>query len=214
MTENLLVSAMKDSLVDEWEGTVADLMECSIDSILKDGVLKDIPVVGIAMSVCKTGLLIREKHFMKELLLFIKALNSDQVSREKILEHKRMLDLNPKRAEKELEGIILILDTHIADAQSVRLGYFYKAYIIKEISWEQFEELKQVNQRIFEEDVKVLINLLKEEKVKENYRAFRLIGLGLAAERQIGYADGVLNLTTDEYEITELGRIFLKYMKE
>lgn len=24
MTENLLVSAMKDSLVDEWEGTVAD----------------------------------------------------------------------------------------------------------------------------------------------------------------------------------------------
>ena len=55
MTENLLVSAMKDSLVDEWEGTVADLMECSIDSILKDGVLKDIPVVGIAMSVCKTG---------------------------------------------------------------------------------------------------------------------------------------------------------------
>lgn len=125
-----------------------------------------------------------------------------------------MLDLNPKRAEKELEGIILILDTHIADAQSVRLGYFYKAYIIKDISWEQFEELKQVNQRIFEEDVKVLINLLKEEKVKENDRAFRLIGLGLAAERQIGYADGVLNLTTDEYEITELGRIFLKYMKE
>ena len=119
-----------------------------------------------------------------------------------------MLDLNPKRAEKELEGIILILDTHIADAQSVRLGYFYKAYIIKDISWEQF------NQRIFEEDVKVLINLLKEEKVKENYRAFRLIGLGLAAERQIGYADGVLNLTTDEYEITEFGRIFLKYMKE
>ena len=46
-----------------------------------------------------------------------------------------MLDLNPKRAEKELEGIILILDTHIADAQSVRLGYFYKAYIIKDISW-------------------------------------------------------------------------------
>ena len=74
--------------------------------------------------------------------------------------------------------------------------------------------MKQVNQRIFEEDVKVLINLLKEEKVKENYRAFRLIGLGLAAERQIGYADGVLNLTTDEYEITEFGRIFLKYMKE
>ncbi len=30
MTENLLVSAMKDSLIDEWEGTVADLMECSI----------------------------------------------------------------------------------------------------------------------------------------------------------------------------------------
>ncbi len=32
-----------------------------------------------------------------------------------------MFDLNPKRAEKELEGIILILDTHIADAQSVLL---------------------------------------------------------------------------------------------
>lgn len=85
--ENLLVSAMKDSLADEREGTVAGF----------DG----------------------------------------------------MLDLNPKRAEKELEGIILILDTHIADAQSVRLGYFYKAYIIKEIPWEQFEELKQVNQRNF-----------------------------------------------------------------
>ena len=50
--------------------------------------------------------------------------------------------------------------------------------------------------------------------MKENYRVFRLIGLGLVAEKQIGYADGVLNINTDEYEITGFGRIFLKYMKE
>ena len=157
MTEKLLIPAIKNSLVKEWEGTIDDILEVSVDSILKEGVLRDIPIVGTVNAICKTGVHIREKHLLKETLLFVEALNEGTVSKEKIQIHKERLDSNPKMAEKELERIILILDSHISNNQSVRLGHFYRAYINGAISWDKFSELMQANQRIFEEDVNSLI---------------------------------------------------------
>lgn len=212
MTEELLIPAMKNSLVKEWEGTIEDILEVSVDSILKGGVLRDIPIVGTVNAICKAGVHIREKHLLKETLLFVEVLNEGTVSKEKIQIHKERLDSNPKMAEKELERILLILDSHISNNQSVRLGHFYRAYINGAISWEKFSELMQANQRIFEEDVNSSISLNTGLEFKGSYKGLRLSSLGLIKVKEPTLVEESLIINNQDYELTGFGKMFLQHM--
>lgn len=212
MEEKLLIPAMKDSLIKDWEGTIEDLLEVPLDDVLDDSILKDIPIVGTVSAICKTGIRIREKHLVKETLLFVKALNEGGLSKEKILKYKEALDSNPKRTKKELERIMLILDSHISSNQSVRLGHFYKAYINNAISWEKFSELMQANQRIFEEDVKSLVSLDKGFEFKGSYKGLRLSSLGLIKTKEPTLINETLVIDNLDYELTGFGKMFIQHM--
>ena len=52
-----------------------DLVEVGLDQIIKNGVLKDIPVVNTLVSVLKTGIGLREAVFVKKLYRFLFELN-------------------------------------------------------------------------------------------------------------------------------------------
>lgn len=212
MTEKLLIPAIKNSLVKEWGGTIDDFLEVPLDSILEESVLRDIPIVGTIGAICKTGIHIRERHLLKETLLFVESLNEGAVSKEKIQRHKEKLDSNPKMAEKELERILLILDSHISNNQSVRLGHFYRAYINGAISWDKFSELTQANQRIFEEDVNSLISLNKGFEFKGSYKGLRLSSLGLIRVKEPTLVNESLIIHDQEYELTGFGKMFLQHM--
>lgn len=212
MKEELLIPAMKDSLVNEWEGTIEDILEVSVDTILNEGVLRDIPIVGVVNAICKTGLRIREKHLVKETLLFVKALNEGTVSKEKIKRHKEILDSNPKMADKELERILLIIDSHISNEQSIRLGHFYRAYINGAISWDKFSELSQANQRIFEEDVNSLVSLNAGLEFKGSYKGLRLSSLGLINMKEPTVVNENFIINSQDYKLTGFGKMFLQHM--
>lgn len=212
MAEDLLIPAMKNSLIREWDGTIEELLEVSLDSILEEGLLRDIPIVGTVNAICKTGVRIREKHLIKETLLFIKALNEGQISKEKVQRYKEMLDSDSERAEKELERILLILDSHISSSQSIRLGHFYKTYVNNAISWDKFSELMQANQRIFEEDVNSLLGLKKGLELKGSYKGLRLSSLGLIKIKEHTLVDKTLILSNQDYELTGFGKMFLQHM--
>lgn len=212
MSDKLLISALKNSLIKEWEGTIEDILEVSVDSILEEGLLRNIPIVGTVNAICKTGLHIRERHFVKETLLFVNALNEGMLSKEKIERHKETLDSNPEMAEKELERILLIIDSHISSNQSVRLGHFYRAYINGAISWDKFSELTQVNQRIFEEDVNLLISLNSGLEFKGSYKGLRLSSLGLISVKEPTLVNENLIVNNQDYELTGFGKMFLQHM--
>ncbi|MDF4560139.1 hypothetical protein P3494_26935, partial [Vibrio parahaemolyticus] len=65
--EESLVSTMGQRL----GGTGTELAEIAIDSVLDDGVLKDIPVVGTAVSLYQTGVAVRERQYVKKLVTFL-----------------------------------------------------------------------------------------------------------------------------------------------
>ena len=52
-----------------------EYLELAIDEFLKDGILKDIPVVNTLTSVFKTGKNIRDAYFYKKLTYFLYHMN-------------------------------------------------------------------------------------------------------------------------------------------
>lgn len=59
---------------------------------------------------------------MKNLVIFINELNSGEIDRKKLNKYKEELRQNPKKAEKELGRILIILEQKIDNIKSLILG--------------------------------------------------------------------------------------------
>lgn len=221
-----LVPSMRETLFDsslDGLGDVfADYAELGIDSILQDGLLKDIPIFGTIIGLCKTGASIRERNFLRQTARFISSFKSGTIDPRKLEAHKRKLGANPKEAEDELGRVILLLDRTIEAKQSEVLGRFYRAFVAGSITWKKFVELSEVNSRMFLDDYVELWNVSKgvprrNEHASERraYRIQRLVSLGLITESYAEVVDGNLRLPpSDErrYSLTSLGRTFTSFM--
>ena len=136
--------------------TGKEFAEIAHDSVLNDGVLKDIPIVGAIAGFCKFGISIREKNLLKQTLEFINAFNSGTISPERLTKYKNEIETNPKKAEKDLGRCLSILNSTIERVPSRLLGRLYNSYVKGAISWDKFVELSDASQRLFVEDIRHL----------------------------------------------------------
>ena len=166
-----LVPALKNTLFSSTHEVVSEYVELGIDALLESEVLKGIPVVNTIAAICKTGYNLRERNLIKQTLTFISEFNSGSIPQEKLDEHRKKLDADPKEAEKELSRVLIILGNQIDEIQSKVLGSFYASYVKGAISWEKFCELTEANRRMFVSDYALLF----EAAIKVD----RLISLGL-----------------------------------
>ena len=120
MSEDKIVESFRSSIAESAVDLGAELAEVGLDSILDEGVLKDIPFISTAIGVYKIGATIKERHYIKKLARFIDAFNKgidDADMRERI--KSRFLD--EKASKKELEYILLLID-RILDSLYNKLG--------------------------------------------------------------------------------------------
>ena len=61
------------------------IAEASIDSVLKDGILKDVPIINFLTGLWKIGVTINDYLFLKKLLLFLNELRTYLLLSEKKL---------------------------------------------------------------------------------------------------------------------------------
>jgi len=163
-----------------------EIIELGIDAILKDGLLKDVPIVGAFTAVLKFGYNIYDRNLLKQTLVFISTMNDGTISEEKLSEYKRKLQEDPKLAEKELGRTVLFLNKHVEYTQSRALARFHQAYVNQEITWEQLSELAVANERMFAGDYQILLELHRTDGVEkykgEVYQVDRLVSLGLVSK--------------------------------
>ena len=62
MDENNLSFSMSQSITEECSELVSSIAEVTLDSVLEDGLLKDIPIIASAISIYKLGISLREWH--------------------------------------------------------------------------------------------------------------------------------------------------------
>ena len=182
---NEIVPEFNDSLVIDSSDIVGDYLELGIDSILENDSLKEIPIIKTFISVGKITKSIRERSLIKNLAIFINELNSGKINKEKLSRHREELRKNPKKAEKELGRILIILEQTIDNIKSSILGKLYKSYINQEIDWDIFIEFSEITNRLFMFDINILKVMWSQayntyiEQKDDNFRIERMYSLGI-----------------------------------
>jgi hypothetical protein len=132
-----LSNSLKDTISSsELKNIGLDIGEITIDSILKDGVLKDIPIIGSLAGIWKTGIAVNDYLFLRKLVAFLN--ESSKLSEKKRL--KLIENLEDDSYQKEAgEKLIAIIDNLETKSRAVLLGkalnLFGQGVITKEAFW-------------------------------------------------------------------------------
>lgn len=211
---NEIVPEFNDSLVIDSSDIVSDYLELGIDSILDNDSLKEIPIIKTFIGVGKITKSIRERNLMKNLVIFINELNSGNIDKEKLKKHKEELNQNPKKAEKELGRILIILEQTIDNLKSSILGKLYKAYINQEIDWDLFVEFSEITNRLYINDLSILSLIFKNQlsdtsNRSDLYRIERLNSLGVVGLAPKAIFIGTNASRQDSYiTLNQIGKIY------
>lgn len=148
--ESLVVSVSKAGAGD----IAAEASEIALDSILDEGLLKDVPVFGWLIKSYSVARTIQERLFLKKIANFL-------IGTKDIPEADRMSFLDQISADPEFsksvgESLVLLLDRHEDFQKSVILGRAFSRYVCKEIDYPMFLKLAKTIDLAFIEDLKNL----------------------------------------------------------
>ena len=154
-----IIPSFKESLFDGIGGSIAELGELGIDSILDDGIIKELPIVNLLIGIKNTAQNIHDRNLLKQTLEFIKEFNAGTINEEKLQKYKEMLEEDFNKAEEELGRVIIILNNTIETEKSKMLANLYRNFINGNINWEEFREFSEIVRMLFLKDVTYLRNI-------------------------------------------------------
>lgn len=179
-----LVDDFEKSLFNSSKDVISDYLEIGIDSLMNEGILKEIPIVNTIVGVLKIGKNVHDRNLLKQTLTFINEFNNNKISHDKLKQYKITIENNPKRCEEELGRILLLLNNFIDKEKSIMLAKIFKVYIEKIINWNEFCEYSEIINRLFIQDIN-LLNMIYDGRVTDTtnrgdlYRVERLNSLGI-----------------------------------
>lgn len=124
-----------------------EIGETILDSILEEGILKDIPVFSIFWNLAKTGISIKDKLFAKKIYKFLTELqNISQIERENFISE---VEESQDYEAKVGETLLLIIDKCDDMKKSSIMGKLFSAAIQRQISYIEFLKLSSIVNRAF-----------------------------------------------------------------
>ena len=172
---------MSQSITEECSELVSSIAEVTLNSVLEDGLLKDVPIIASAISIYKLGNSLRERHGILKLYHFVKAFNNgmqDERQREKyILDFQN----DQKIRNKELAYLMVVLDKYINLDKPQMLAKTYLSYLNGEITWNEVMKYSEVIDRLLPGDFELLAVGMRENVNYQNVDdgILRLVALGL-----------------------------------
>ena len=211
-----LLSDFRDSIfTDAFNSYGGDIIETGVDSLLGDGLLKDVPVINTIMGVIKTVLSIRERMFLKNTIVFLSSFNNGTAESDKVDAYKTKLS-DDAQAPKEMERVVLLLNQYVDTIKSRYLALMYKKYVFGEYDWSKFCELSDILSRLFLEDILTIKEIYNSENhtakyhilsIPYNVRRLESIGLVELYGTYARFGDRLLQAETMCAELTINGKI-------
>ena len=132
-----------------------DLAETFTDSMLEDGILKDIPIIGTIVGLSKFGINVRDRLFLKKVITFLLELKDiPSIERIKMISE---IDNDPKYKIKIGEKLLYILDKCEDHEKAKLTSILFKSYIREQINYADFLKSAKVIENCFMEDLKNFI---------------------------------------------------------
>ena len=150
---NSLDKTLKDS---DLHNVTAGLSEVLIDSLIEDGIAKDIPIIGTIVGLGKVALGIRERLFLKKIIYFISELKEIPTSKR----HKMIdkIDSSQKYRIKVGEKLLYIIEKCEDHEKSKIIAYLFSAFIEGMLTYDEFLRSASVVEKIIPEDLIKFVN--------------------------------------------------------
>ena len=197
-----------------------ELAETAFDSITDDGLLKDIPVLGILAKSRSAYIAIKDRIFIKKLEAFLNALDGiEQAKRETFL--KDLEDSDER--ERTGERLILILDRQDDLKKADLIGWIFRKYILGEIDGETFEMLCHAVTNAYIGDLEGMDVFLERPDMFDGSVGFILMAAGLATlQVDVTSLDGGMidgsagngSETLNRFKLTSLGVTLTKIIAD
>jgi len=167
---NPLCLTMKNNLSNSFEETLKDsdlqnvagnLSELIIDSVMKDGVLKDIPVISTIIGLSNIGIKISDRILLNKIISFLFEIKSIPNSKREEMVNK--IDNSEKYKIKVGEKILLIIDKCNDYENSQYVAKLFSAYIAEKINYDNFLRGANIIQSVQINDFKDFLKLNKNK---------------------------------------------------
>ena len=83
-----IIPSLKKTIFESSKDSLIDLGELGIDSLLDEGILKDIPIVNLLIGVKNTAQNIHDRNLLRQTLQFIQEFNNGTIDEEKLAQYK------------------------------------------------------------------------------------------------------------------------------
>jgi|TARA_B110000902_G_C14057496_1_gene494151 hypothetical protein len=186
----------------------SDIGEIAIDSLLNDGVLKDIPVIGTIVNLYSTGVTISGKIFEKKILKFLYGL--DEISLDKRADFISKLNQKPKFKKKVSEHLLILIDRIDDMDKSEILAQLFSKFILGKVDYEMFIRLSSVIDKSVVSDLNKLTDFNTLQSSSFTATSLENLGLVYTAVTSGGQTNQNLELINgNKYFISELGKLLL-----
>lgn len=141
LEESLVRSIAKPNLTE----LAADLAEVGLDQLLQDGALRDIPVLGILVGLCRTAGVVRDRIFAVKVIRFLVGLGAIPME-----DRERLLKQHDQPAERRHLGetLVLLLDRLDDMHKPEALAKLFAAYVRGRCDLETFRRLSTALDRV------------------------------------------------------------------
>lgn len=220
-TTNLLSQSFGDSLNDEAIGCLSDIAEVGLDSILEDGVIKDIPFISTAISLYRIGHSVHDRHNLKKLAVFLDRINQGIQDDELRKKYVKKFQENPKFHNQQLEFVLVLVDRYVGYDKPKMLAKLYLSYLNEDITWNEFSIYAEIIDRFLPGDAELLCMEWFQRRNLEKQRIdslARLASLGLMSEHMKWgtFSGGTLKFPDGkdkEYQTTKFGLKLVSILK-
>jgi hypothetical protein len=154
-----------------------DFAELGVDAFLKEGVLRDVPLVGTLVGLVKAGLTVRDYLFVRKLVRFLREAETVPVA-----ERQEFVKGLHDRGLNERVGTVLLdlIDRYDDDEKIPLLGKLFAAYVDGEIDHDEFIRFSRAIERAFYGDLKAALNVFEGQRQGDSDLWERLLASGLS----------------------------------
>jgi hypothetical protein len=186
-----------------------DYSEIILDDFLREGLLKEIPVVKSLVAFYNITSSISQRNKVRNILVFFNELNKKNIHTDKLLDFKLKFQEEKKFREQVLETIILLNERFLQMQKARILANFTLALIEEKITWSEFEDLSIILDTIHPKAIAYLNKVVTERKDR---RISLQLKKDLVSSESLMLACGIgMSPYEGSYILTELGEAFYKY---
>ena len=132
------------------------------DSLMEDGIAKDIPIIGTVIGLGKASIGIKEIMFLKKIIYFISELKNISITKRHEMIDK--IDTSGEFKTRVGEKLLYIIDKCEDHEKSQLIAILFSAFLSEKISYEEFLRASHIVDQVMREDLKRFVTCAWEKE--------------------------------------------------